>query len=61
MRLLLIMILMTSQIELNFIKNDKSRMKIAKKGKNKYFKLFNERKISKYIIDKSLGKKTFLF
>ena len=41
--------------------NDKSRMKIAKKGKNKYFKLFNERKISKYIIDKSLGKKTFLF
>ncbi len=42
-------------------KNDRSRIKIAKKGKNKYFKLFNERKISKYIIDKSLGKKTYLF
>ena len=42
-------------------KNDKSRIKIAKKGKIKYFKLFNETRISKYIIDKSLGKKTFLF
>ena len=42
-------------------KNDKSRIKIAKKGKNKYFKLFNETRISKYIIDKSLGKKAFLF
>ena len=42
-------------------KNDKSRIKIAKRGKDKYFKLFNETRISKYIIDKSLGKKTFLF
>ena len=42
-------------------KKDKSRIKIAKKGKSKYFKLFNETKISKYIIDKSLGKKAFLF
>ena len=42
-------------------KKDKSRIKIAKKGKSKYFKLFNETKISKYIIDKSFGKKTFLF
>ena len=42
-------------------KNDKSRIKIAKKGKNKYFKLFNETRVSKYIIDKSLGKKAFLF
>ena len=41
-------------------KNDKSRIKIAKKGKEKYFKLFNEVKISKYIIDKSLGKKVSL-
>ncbi len=40
--------------------NDKSRIKIAKKGKEKYFKLFNEVKISKYIIDKSIGKKTSL-
>ncbi len=41
-------------------KNDRSRIKIAKKGKEKYFKLFNEVKISKYIIDKSLGKKVSL-
>ena len=41
-------------------KNDKSRIKIAKKGKEKYFKLFNEIKIAKYIIDKSLGKKASL-
>ncbi len=40
--------------------NDKSRIKIAKRGKEKYFKLFNEVKISKYIIDKSIGKKAFL-
>ena len=42
-------------------KNDESRIKIAKRGKDKYFKLFNETRISKYIIDKSLGKKAFLF
>jgi glycosyltransferase involved in cell wall biosynthesis len=41
-------------------KNDKLRKKIAKKGKEKYFKLFNETKIAKYIIDKSLGKKVSL-
>ena len=41
-------------------KNDKTRIKIAKKGKEKYFKIFNETKISKFIVDKSLGKKTFL-
>ena len=41
-------------------KNDKSRIKIAQKGKEKYFKLFNEVKIAKYIIDKSLGKKASL-
>ena len=41
-------------------KNDKSRIRIAKKGKEKYFKLFNEVKISKYIIDKSVGKKASL-
>ena len=44
-----------------YSKNDKLRKKIAKKGKEKYFKLFNESKISKYIIDKSLGKKISLF
>jgi len=41
-------------------KNDRSRIKIAEKGKKKYFKLFNEFKIAKYIIDKSLGKKVSL-
>ena len=41
-------------------KNDKSRIQIAKKGKEKYFKLFNEVRIAKYIIDKSLGKKASL-
>ncbi len=41
-------------------KNDKSRIRIAKRGKEKYFKLFNEVKISKYIIDKSIGKKASL-
>ena len=41
-------------------KNDKIRIRIAKKGKEKYFKLFNEVKIAKYIIDKSLGKNVSL-
>ena len=41
-------------------KNDNTRIKIAKKGKEKYFKIFNETKISKFIIDKSLGKKASL-
>ena len=41
-------------------KNDKIRIKIAKNGKNKYFKIFNETKISKFIIDKSIGKETSL-
>jgi spore maturation protein CgeB len=41
--------------------NEKSRIKIAKNGKKKYFKLFNELKITKYIIDKSLGNKAFLY
>ena len=42
-------------------KNEKSRIKIAKNGKKKYFKLFNELKTTKYIIDKSLGNKTVLY
>ena len=41
-------------------KNEKLRIKIAKNGKEKYFKLFNEKKIAKYIIDRSLGKNTKL-
>ena len=41
-----------------YAKNDELRKKIAKNGKKKYFKLFNETKISKYFIDISLGNKT---
>jgi hypothetical protein len=44
-----------------FSKNEKLRKKIAKKGKYKYFKLFDGSKISKYIIDISLGNNTSLF
>jgi glycosyltransferase involved in cell wall biosynthesis len=44
-----------------YSKNDKLRIKIAKEGKKKYFKLFNEKKISKYIIDVSFGNKSNLF
>ena len=40
---------------------DKLREKIAKNGKEKYFKLFNETKITKYFVDISLGNKTSLF
>ena len=43
-----------------YSQNDKIRIKIARNGKNKYFKLFNETKISKYFIDISLGKKATL-
>ena len=42
-------------------KNEKSRVKIAKNGKKKYFQLFNELKTTKYIIDKSLGNKSSLY
>ena len=41
--------------------NDKLRKKIAKNGKKKYFKFFNETKVSKYIIDISFGNKTSIF
>jgi len=41
--------------------NDKLRKRIAKNGKKKYFKLFSETKISKFIVDVSLGNKTSLF
>jgi spore maturation protein CgeB len=42
-------------------KNDKQRREIASNGKKKYFKLFNEIKITQYIIDCSIGKKASLF
>ena len=41
-------------------KNDRKRIQIAKKGQDKYFRMFNESKVSKFIIDKSLGKKAYL-
>ena len=41
--------------------NDKIRKKIAYKGKKKYFKLFNETKITKFFIDVSIGNKASLF
>ena len=37
-------------------KKDEVRKKIARNGKNKYFKLFNEKRISNYIVQKSFGK-----
>ena len=42
-------------------KNSKIRSKIARAGKKKYFRLFNEMKTTKYIIDKSLGIKNNLY
>ncbi len=42
-------------------KNDKKRIEIAKKGKEKYFKLFNETRIAKYIVEKSLDNNFSLF
>ena len=48
--------------KINFYKkNDHLRSKIAAAGRKKYFKLFNELKTTKYIVDKSLGKEVFLF
>ena len=44
-----------------YSKNDKIRKKISENGKKKYFKLFNETKITKYLIDISLGNKAFLY
>ncbi|WP_075536311.1 glycosyltransferase [Candidatus Pelagibacter communis] len=44
-----------------YSKNDKIRIKIARNGKKKYFKLFNETKITKYFLDISLGNKSSLF
>ena len=42
-------------------KNSKLRKKIALNGKKKYFKLFNELKITKYIINNSLGNTSNLY
>src|SRR6056300_159888 len=42
-------------------KRDDLRKLIAAKGRNKYFKLFNEIRTTKYIIDRSFGKNTFIY
>ena len=48
--------------KVNFYKkNDNARRKIARNGKKKYFSLFSEIKVTKYIIDRSIGLKTNLF
>ena len=48
--------------KIRFYKNNsKLRKKIASNGKKKYFKLFNELKITKYLTDISLGKEATLF
>ncbi len=48
--------------KINFYKKkDRLRRKIASAGRKKYFKLFNELKTTKYIIDKSLGKDVNLY
>ena len=44
-----------------YSKNDKIRKKIASNGKKKYFKLFNETNMTKYLIDISLGNSNNLF
>ena len=44
-----------------YSKNEVSRKKIAQNGKKKYFKLFNETKITKHFINISLGDKSTLF
>ncbi|MDC0351189.1 glycosyltransferase, partial [Candidatus Pelagibacter sp.] len=44
-----------------YSKNDLLRRKIAKRGQDKYFKLFNGNKIAKHIVDISLGNKSNLF
>ncbi len=42
--------------KLNYYKKNKNeRVTIAKKGQKKYFHLFNERNVAKYIVEKSIG------
>ena len=44
-----------------YSKNDTLRKKIAENGKKKYFKLFNEKRITEYLINISVGKNFKLF
>ena len=46
--------------KLNFYKkNENERRLIAKNGQKKYFKLFNEIEVAKYIVNESLGNNNF--
>ncbi len=48
--------------KINFYsKNDQLRKKIAKNGQKKYFKLFNEKRITEYFVNISIGKNFKLF
>ena len=48
--------------KINFYsKNDQLRKKIAKNGQKKYFRLFNEKRITEYFINISVGKNFKLF
>ncbi len=48
--------------KINFYsKNDKLRKKIAMNGQKKYFKLFNEKRITEYFVNISVGKNYKLF
>ena len=44
-----------------YAKNDDLRRKIAKNGKKKYFKLFNEKRITNHLLDISTGNQSNLF
>ena len=44
-----------------YSKNDKLRKKIARNGKKKYFKLFNEKRITNHFLNISTGHKSNLF
>ena len=44
-----------------YSKNDRLRKKIAMNGKKKYFKLFNEKRITEYFVNISTGKEFKLF
>ena len=43
---------------IKFSRNDKLRRKIAKNGRNKYFKYFNSTIVAKYVIDKTFNIKS---
>ena len=48
--------------KINFYsKNNHLRKKIAMNGQRKYFKLFNEKRVSEYFVNISVGKKFKLF